>query len=42
MSAAETQEQLVFALQTFTEVNRIITSSHNSEETLARTATMIA
>ena len=42
MSAAETQEQLVFALQTFTEVNRIITSSHNSDETLARTATMIA
>ncbi len=42
MSAAETQEQLYFALQTFTEVNRIITSSHNSDETLARTATMIA
>ncbi len=42
MSTAETQEQLVFAHQTFTEVNRIITSSHNSDETLARTATMIA
>ena len=42
MSTAETQEQLFFAHQTFTEVNRIITSSHNSDETLARTATMIA
>ncbi len=42
MSAAETQEQLLFAHQTFTEVNRIITSSHNSDETLSRTATMIA
>ena len=42
MTAAETQEQLYFALQTFTEVNRIITSSHNSDETLARTASMIA
>ena len=42
MSTAETQEQLFFALQTFTEVNRIITSSHNSDETLARTASMIA
>ena len=42
MAASETQEQLHFALQTFTEVNRIITSSHNSDETLARTVRMIA
>jgi len=42
MTAAESQEQLYFALQTFTEVNRIITSSHNSDETLARTVRMIA
>lgn len=42
MSRTETQEQLYFALQTFTEVNRIITSSHDSDETLSRTASMIA
>ena len=42
MAASETQEQLYFALQTFTEVNNIIASSHNSEETLARTVSMIA
>ena len=42
MSAVETQDQLYFALQTFTEVTRIITSSHNSDETQARTAAMIA
>ena len=42
MATSESQDQLYFALQTFTEVNRIITSSHNSDETLARTAEMIA
>ena len=42
MKTSESQDQLYFALQTFTEVNRIITSSHNSDETLARTAKMIA
>ena len=42
MAASETQEQQYFALQTFTEVNNIIASSHNSEETLARTVSMIA
>ena len=42
MSTLQSQDQLYFALQTFTEVNRIITSSHNSDETLARTAKMIA
>ena len=42
MATSESQDQLYFALQTFTEVNRIITSSHNSDETLARTAKMIA
>ena len=42
MTTSESQDQLYFALQTFTEVNRIITSSHNSDETLARTAKMIA
>lgn len=42
MAVSESQDQLYFALQTFTEVNRIITSSHNSDETLARTAKMIA
>ena len=42
MAVSETQEQQYFALQTFTEVNNIIASSHNSEETLARTVSMIA
>ena len=42
MAASEKQEQLHFALQIFTEVNRIITSSHNSDETLTRTVRMIA
>ena len=42
MATSESQDQLYFALQTFTEVNRIITSSHNSDETLSRTAEMIA
>ena len=42
MADLETQDKLYFALQTFTEVNRIITSSHDSDETLARTAKMIA
>ena len=42
MATSEPQDQLYFALQTFTEVNRIITSSHNSDETLDRTAKMIA
>ena len=42
MATSESEDQLYFALQTFTEVNRIITSSHNSDETLARTAKMIA
>jgi len=42
MADIETQDKMFFALQTFTEVNKIITSSHNSDETLARTAKMIA
>ncbi|MBC8260073.1 MAG: phosphoenolpyruvate--protein phosphotransferase [SAR324 cluster bacterium] len=42
MTTPESQDQLYFALQTFTEVNRIITSSHNSDETLSRTVKMIA
>jgi len=42
MSASESHEQLSFTLQTFSEVNNIISSSHNSDETLARTVSMIA
>ena len=42
MTTKESQDKLFFALQTFTEVNKIITSSHDSDETLSRTAKMIA
>ena len=42
MTAKESQDKLFFALQTFTEVNKIITSSHDSDETLSRIAKMIA
>jgi len=42
MTKIDSQDQLFFALQTFTEVNNIITSSHDSDETLSRTAEMIA
>ena len=42
MTSKESQDKLFFALQTFTEVNKIITSSHDSDETLSRIAKMIA
>ncbi|MDP6638891.1 MAG: phosphoenolpyruvate--protein phosphotransferase [SAR324 cluster bacterium] len=40
--SSQSQSTHVFALQTFREMSRIITSSHNADETLSRTATLIA
>ena len=36
------QSTQIFALETFREMSRIITSSHNADETLSRTAALIS